>query len=111
MNSYYLLIIASVAIASFSQILLKIGATKQYSSFIKQYLNPYVIIGYGLTFLSMILTILSYKGLEYKIVPLMESLGYIIVMFLSRLFFQERLTSKKIIGTALILIGIVVYNI
>lgn len=111
MNSYYLLIIASVAIASFSQILLKIGATKQYSSFIKQYLNPYVIIGYGLTFLSMILTIFSYKGLEYKIVPLMESLGYIIVMFLSRLFFQERLTSRKIIGTALILIGIVVYNI
>jgi len=111
MNNYYLLIIFSVIIASTSQILLKIGAEKHYDTFIKQYLNPYVIIGYGMTFLSMILTILSYRGLEYKIVPLMESLGYIMVMFLSRLFFKEKLTTKKILGTAFILIGIVVYNI
>lgn len=111
MNSYYLLIILSVSIASFSQILLKIGANKKYDTFIKQYLNPYVIIGYIMTFGSMALTIIAYKGLEYKIVPLMESLGYVFVMFLSRLFFKEKLTAKKILGTALILIGIVIYNI
>lgn len=111
MNNYLLLVIASITIASFSQILLKIGAGKQYNGFLKQYLNPYVIIGYAMTFGSLILTIISYKGLEYKIVPLMESLGFIIVMFLSRLFFKEKLTVKKILGTCIIIIGILIYNI
>ena len=39
MNGYYALGILSVTIASFSQILLKKGAMKQYDSFIREYLN------------------------------------------------------------------------
>lgn len=111
MNNYYLLVILSITIASFSQVLLKKATTKNYEGLIKQYINPYVIIGYLLTFTSMILTIICYKGLEYKIIPLMESLGFIIVMMLSRIFFKEKLTTRKIIGTTIILIGIVVYYI
>ncbi len=111
MNKYYILIIISISIAALSQILLKKAATKKYDSLLKQYINPFVIIGYLLTFTSMIITIICYKGLEYKIVPLMESLGFIIVMFLSRIFFKEKLTTKKIVGTTVILIGIVVYYI
>lgn len=111
MNNYYLLLILSISIASFSQVLLKKATTKHYETIIQQYVNPFVIVGYILTFTSMILTIICYKGLEYKIVPLLESLGFIIVMFLSRIFFGEKLTTKKIIGTTIILIGIVVYYI
>lgn len=107
----YAILISSVTIAAFSQILLKKAADKQYASFIKQYLNPYVIIGYLLTFFSLFLTIMAYKGLEYKIGPLIESLGFIIVMILSRLFFKEKLTTKKILGTCIILIGIGIYYI
>lgn len=107
----YAILISSVTIAAFSQILLKKAADKQYASFIKQYLNPYVITGYLLTFFSLFLTIMAYKGLEYKIGPLIESLGFIIVMILSRLFFKEKLTTKKILGTCIILIGIGIYYI
>lgn len=107
---YYLIMLLSVTIASFSQILLKKSAIKKYSSFIKEYLNPYVIVGYGMLFGSMVLTIIAYSGVEFKIVPVMESVGYIIVMILSLLFFREKITKKKAIGTMLILLGVIIFN-
>lgn len=107
---YYLLMLLSVSIASISQILLKKSAMKQYPSFIREYLNPYVIIGYGMLFISMVLTIMVYAGVEFKLVPVMESMGYVIVMILSYFFFHEKITRKKAIGTLLILAGILVFN-
>ena len=111
MNYSYLILLSSVTLAAFAQILLKKGAEKTYSSFLRQYLNVYVIGGYGLTFFSLFLTTLAYRGLEYKVVPVMESLGFILIMFLSRLFFHEKLTLKKILGTCIILAGIGIYHL
>jgi len=107
---YYGLILVSVLIASFSQILLKKSALKKYDSFIKEYVNPFVIIGYGMLFVSMIMTTLAYGGVEFKIVPVMESIGYVVVMVLSLLFFKEKITRKKAIGTLLILAGVIIFN-
>lgn len=107
----YIIAISSIIVASFSQILLKLGASKKYDSFIRQYLNPYVIIGYGMMFISLFLTQVAYRGLEYRIVPLLESLGIVFVTLLSRGFFKEKITPKKIGGIALIILGIAVYYI
>ena len=107
----YIILLISITISSFSQIVLKKGATKGYQGFIRQYLNIYVISGYGMLFISLFLTTMSMKYLQYKIVPLIESLGYVIVVFLSGIFFSEKITAKKIIGTCIILIGIAVYHI
>lgn len=106
---YYAAMAASVIIASTSQILLKKSALKKYDSFLKEYMNPYVIIGYGMMFLSMFLTIFVYSGMAYKNVPIVESLGYVLVMILCSLFFREKITKRKIWGTALILLGVAVY--
>lgn len=111
MNNYYWFMIASVVVASFSQILLKVSAKKQYDSVIKEYLNPWVIIGYGMMVLSTILTVLAFRGIEYKNGPIIESLGYILVLILCFLFFQEKITWKKILGNALILVGVIVFYI
>lgn len=108
-NKYILLLILSVVIASFSQILLKKSAQKKYSSFIREYLNPYVIIGYGMMVLSTIVTILAYHGVEYKNGPVVESLGYILIMILSFLFFKEPITKRKVLGNVLVLLGILVF--
>ena len=111
MNVYLLLLIGSVVVASFSQILLKKAAEKEYSSWIREYLNLNVIMGYGLMFLSLFMTMISYKGFEnFANVPLLESLGYVFVMFLSYFFFKEKITLRKSAGILLILIGIFVYN-
>lgn len=108
-NGYWILLFLSVLIASFSQILLKKSAKKQYDSFLKEYLNPYVIIGYAMMVGSTILTILAYSGVAYKNGPVIESLGYILIMFLSFIFFHEKITKKKLLGNLLILAGIFVF--
>ncbi len=72
-------------------------------------MNPYVIIGYGMMVVSTITTILAYRGVEYKNGPVIESLGYLLIMFLSYIFFKEKITKKKVIGNALVLLGIFVF--
>lgn len=109
MNQYLLLLLLSVLIASFAQILLKKSALKTYSSPIREYLNLYVICGYGMMFLSMFITVLSYRGLDFSNVPVVESLGYVVVMLLGCLFFKEKITKRKVLGMAVILCGIFVY--
>ncbi len=111
MNWYVVLLITSVIIASFSQILLKKAADKTYPNWIREYLNAYVICGYGMMFISLFITMVSYKGFEnFAAVPLLESLGYVVVMILSYFFFKEKITLRKVLGIALILGGIFVYN-
>ena len=106
---YWIFLLLSVTIASFSQILLKKSAAKEYDSVIKEYLNPYVIIGYGMMVGSTILTILAYKGIEYKNGPVIESLGYILIMVLSFFFFKEPITKRKVFGNLLILLGVFIF--
>ena len=109
MNKYIALLLVSVVIASSSQIFLKISAMKKHKSFIFEYLNPLVILGYGMMIASTVTTILAYRGLEYKNGPVIESLGYLLVMILSYLFFKEKITKKKLIGNIIILMGIFVF--
>lgn len=109
MNWYIVILVISVIVASFAQILLKKSAEKTYSSPIREYLNVYVIFGYGLMFLSMFITIMAYSGLDFTNVPVIESLGYIVVMILSYFFFKEKITKRKLLGMAVIMAGIFVY--
>lgn len=108
-NIYLFILIFSVIVAAFAQILLKKGASKTYSSPIREYLNVYVICGYGLMFFSMFITIMAYGGMEFTNVPVIESLGYVVVMFWGYLFFKEKITKRKLLGMAVILCGIFVY--
>lgn len=109
MNIYFLLMIVAELIASASQILLKKSAEKEYPSFIREYLNLLVIGGYGMLMVSMVISIFCYDGLGYMGVVVMEPLGYIIVMLLSRLVFKEKFTARKLLGMVLILGGIAVF--
>lgn len=109
-NRYLIVMLASVCVASFSQVLLKASAQRKYDSFLKEYWNPYVIGGYGMLFVSMLLTILAYRGLDYKNGPVIEALGNGIVMLLSYAFFQEKIGLRKIVGMLCILAGVVVFH-
>ena len=109
--SSYIILIFSVLISTCSQILLKKASNMEYSSKIKEYLNWRVIVGYGMMVVSTILTIIAFKGMDYKNGPIIESLGYIFILFLGNWFLQEKITKKKIIGNALILLGIAVFYV
>lgn len=72
-------------------------------------MNLWVLTGYGLLFVSMFLTVLAFRGMAYKNGAVIESLGYVLVLVLSRLFFGEKITKRKLIGTVCILAGMIVF--
>ncbi len=108
-NKYVFIFVLSVFIASCSQIILKKSADKKHESFIKEYLNLPVIIGYGMMFLSTILTIIAFRKIAFKNGPIIESIGYIFVLLLSRIFLDEKITKNKLIGNIIIILGIIVF--
>lgn len=108
-NCFLLLALCSVVIASFSQVMLKLGAGKTYNSKIREYLNIYVISGYGMLFVSMVITVVAYSRLSYLSVPVVEAVGYVLVPVLSYFIFKEKLSKRKMLGIMFILAGIVIY--
>ena len=109
---YYLLVILSVLTAAGAQMLLKQGAKKEYLSFLRQYLNPWVISGYGIMGASLLLNIFCMShGVQVKEVSIIESLSYLFVPVLSWLFFKENITWRKVVAIAVIMAGLVVFFI
>ena len=105
------ILLISVLISAISQILLKLGARKTYPSKLREYLNPYVIVGYGLFFGCTLISMYALKVVPLSMSPVLESTGYIFVSALSFLFLKEKLTRRQLIGIVLILIGIVIYSL
>lgn len=119
---YKLIVILAVFTAACAQMLLKKGAslTSVHSPegegrarwFIKQYLNPWVIGGYTIMGLVMLVNIWAMsKGVLLKEVGIIESLSYLFVPCLSWMIFGERLSWMKIVAIAIIMCGIVVFFI
>lgn len=109
---YKLLVILAVFAAAGAQMLLKQGAKKNYPSFWRQYINPWVIGGYGIMGASMLLNIFCLsRGVQVKEVSIIESLSYLFVPCLSWLFFKEAVTLRKTGSIVVIMLGIVVFFI
>lgn len=110
-SRFVLSMFLSVVVASVSQVLLKKSSLKTYDTVVGEYLNLYVISGYGLLFLSMLLTVYAYSGMDYKNGPVIESLGNVMVLILGYFVFGERISIRKMTGIACIMAGIVVFNL
>ncbi|MEA4853348.1 MAG: EamA family transporter [Christensenella sp.] len=111
--SYLLFMAAGVFISSVSQILLKISAERNIDAkgFKAQYLNKFVIIGYLLLFIAMLIPLYVYQFVPLKYGAVIESLGYVFVMILSALILKEKITKKKLIGNLLIIAGVIIFSI
>ena len=111
MIKYYLIAILSGILSSLSQVILKKSATIKRKSVWSEYLNIYVISGYMITFGCMILMILAFRGIPYKYGAVLESLTYIYILVLSKIFFGERLTKQKILGNLMIVAGVIIFSL
>lgn len=108
-NQFMIVMFLSVFVASLSQVLLKKSTFCRHESLLREYWNPFVIGGYALLVLSMLMTVYAYSGMEYKNGPLIESFGNVIVLVLSYVFFKERISARKLVGVACIMAGVVVF--
>lgn len=111
MAKYICLFLFSVFISSVSQIILKSSTKKEYKSIVQEYLNPKVIIAYGIFFASSLLTVFAYKYVPLSLGPVLEASGYIYVAVLGYIFLKEKFNKRKVLGLAIILVGIVVSNL
>ena len=98
----------SVFISSVSQIILKKSADRKYDSKLKEYLNPLVITAYGIFFLATLVTIYAYKGIPLSLGPILETTGYLWVSLLGYFILKEKISSRKILGLAVVIAGIVI---
>ena len=111
-NIYHLVWLSSVLIASFSQVLLKKAATKTYSSWIREYLNPLVICAYGILFLSMLLTMFALwdgHNVNYSSSAIIQSMEYVFIPVLSMLLLHEKIGKRKVIGMLVIFAGSAIF--
>ena len=107
---YYVLVILSVFVAACAQMLLKLGARKEYASWWRQYINPWVIGGYGIMFISMAVNILAIgHGVQVKEVSVIESMSYLFVPVLAFMLFKEKLTFRKICAIVIIIGGVIIF--
>lgn len=110
MIKYVLIAIVSGIVSAFSQILLKKSSGVKYDHKIKEYINPYVIGGYCLVLVCIILMVFAYIGLPFKYGAVLESLVYFYVMIMSRIFLHERLTLKRVVGNLIIVCGVAIFS-
>ena len=72
--------------------------------------NPRVLGGYALMGLSLLVNIFAMShGIQVKEVSSIESLSYLFVPLLSLACFKEKITLRKALSIAIILIGIFIF--
>ena len=106
---YIVILIFSVFISAFSQVLLKKSAIKTYNSFLREYLNVYVIPAYAIYFIAVFLDLLALRKVPVSFVPVAEASSYVFVLLFGKIFFKEKFSKRKLCAMALILGGIVVF--
>ena len=107
---YYLVVILSVFVAACAQMLLKQGARQNYIGFWRQYLNPWVLGGYGIMACSLVLNIFCMsRGVQVKEVSTIESLSYLFVPCLAFMLFKEKITLRKGIAIVIIIGGVILF--
>lgn len=106
---YVVILLFSVFISAFSQVLLKKSALKTYCSYLCEYLNIYVIIAYIIYLVAVFLDLFALQKVPVSFVPVAEASSYIFVLLFGRIFFKENFSKRKIFAILFILAGIVLF--
>ena len=110
LEKYIIVWIISVLISSVAQVMLKAEADKKHESRLKEYLNPMVITAYGIFFLSTFLTMYALKYVPLTYSPIIEPLSYIFVPLIGVLVLKEKISRRRVLGIAVMLVGIAVFS-
>ena len=107
---YILLAVFSVLMASFAQMMLKKSAATERNSWVREYLNGWVVGGYFIMGASMLINIFAMsRGVQLKELSVVESFSYLFVPLLSWMFFKEKVTWRKAGAIVMIMVGVVLF--
>ncbi|MGV8163172.1 MAG: EamA family transporter [Candidatus Nanoarchaeia archaeon] len=109
---FILIMLLATILAAVGSIFMKKGSAVLNKKRSLLFKNPstlvYLVMGLTLYGLGAILNIIAYKGGDYLIIFPLTSLAYIWSLILSRIILGEKITRFKIVGTAVIIAGILV---
>lgn len=106
---WYFVLVFCCVISVFSQVLLKSSSQKNHSTFLSQYLNARVITAYALFFCVLVANTFVLRHVQMTVAGCVgESLPYVLALMSGRFLFGEKMSSKKMLGCALVLAGVVV---
>ncbi len=101
-------VLLGAVIGSFGSVFLKSGAVRLHRDFASLVLNWRLAAGVGLFVFSSYFFVLGVRKGELTVLYPLVSLGYVLTLLWSKLFFGEKMTRNKIVGLGMILTGIVV---
>lgn len=101
--------ILAVLCSSAGQIILKIEDQRLERNFVQKYMNPFVLVSYALMFMAFLLATISLIRLPLTYSVLMTGIHCIIVTAACNYFLDEELDKKKVLGIALVALGIMVF--
>ena len=108
---FMLLMIGMTLFTAISQVLLKQSANKEHKAPIYEYLNWRVILAYFIFVVVLLVNTYAYTKVDMKYGAILDSFSYIFVLAFSYWILKEKITKGKIIGNALIVLGIIIYVI
>ncbi|MFD1316083.1 SMR family transporter [Namhaeicola litoreus] len=82
-----------------------------YKKYTKDHKFSHLVIALLLFLLIPILNFLALRSIKIDIVYMLTSLTILIVVFLSRIFFNENIDRKTLVGISFIILGLICYTI
>ena len=113
-----LLLLASVSLASVSQIVLKTGLSQPHvtlaldsSSYVNAatavFINLWVVVGLVVYFLAAVLWLFALARIEVSMAHPFVAVGFILTMILGKFLMGDAVTATRVFGTILISVGVV----
>jgi multidrug transporter EmrE-like cation transporter len=114
----FVLIFISVLIAVLGQLAMKHGissgrlvarlgeVSSVYSYFISAFTNPFVLGGFLLYGLSSLFWLIVLGRVQLSYAYPLVSMGYVLAVFLSWLLFKEQVGTMRVVGLAVICVGV-----
>lgn len=106
----YLIAVGATIVSAFSQLLLKRSAnhTTGKENFLQKFLNPRVIVGYALLFGALAMNSIAFRYVDMAMIPGITALGFVWILLIAIFVLKEKPTKSRILGTLIIIVGVVV---
>jgi drug/metabolite transporter (DMT)-like permease len=111
MTTYYILIYIAIVLAAAGQVMLKMSSNRKGFKLLTFNLNLWVPLALVFMILSMFLSVRALKVVPLRDMAFILPTVYILVPLFARIFLKERLHRQTIIGTFIIIIGMLIFNL
>ena len=106
---FMLMMVGMTFFTAISQVLLKQSANEEHQKPLYEYLNWRVMLAYAIFAVVLLVNTYAYTRVDLKYGAILDSFSYIFVLLLSHWVLKEKITTGKVVGNIIIVVGIVIY--